>query len=93
MEATKNNCAKGKDVVNQNTITRWFKKFHLACKDQNDQARSGRPKTGFQACEVIEANPVSSTREYEVSLASHNPVWFVTITTSAKASRAAKLCY
>ena len=40
MEATKNICcAKEKGPVNYSSVIRWFKKFHLGCKNLNDQAR------------------------------------------------------
>ena len=44
-EATKNICCmKSEGIVDHSTITRWFKKFFLGCKNLNDQARLGRPK-------------------------------------------------
>ena len=33
-------CAKGNGTVDHNTITRWFKKFCLACKNLDNQAVS-----------------------------------------------------
>ena len=46
MEATKNICwVKVEGENDHNTVTRWFKKFCLGCKNLNDQARSDRPKT------------------------------------------------
>ena len=38
------------------TVTKWFMKFCLGCKNLNDESRSGRPKT--MDSEVIEANLV-----------------------------------
>ena len=38
-------CANGESTVDHGTVTRWFKKFSLACKNFNYQTRSGRPKT------------------------------------------------
>ena len=61
-EATKNICsAKNEDAVNHSIINRWFKKFHLDCKNLDIQARSGRPKTvdSETMLHAIEANPVS----------------------------------
>ena len=63
-EATKNICCvKGEGTVDYNTVTRWFKKFCLGCKNCNDQARLGRPKTmnSEDLLQAIEVNPVSST--------------------------------
>ena len=65
-EATKNiRCAKGEDAVDHSTVTRWFKKFRSGCKNLDDQARSGRPKTvdSEAVFQAIEANPKSSTRK------------------------------
>ena len=39
MEATKNICcAKGEEVVDHSTVTRWWNKFCSGCKNCNDQA-------------------------------------------------------
>ena len=67
VEATKNICfAKGEDTVNHSTITRLFKTFHLGCKNLDNQARSGSPKTKTVESEAmlqaIEANSTSSSR-------------------------------
>ena len=46
-ETTKNICcAEVKEQLV--TITRQFKEFYLGCKNLDDQARSGWPKTEFQ---------------------------------------------
>ena len=46
MAANKNiGCMKGEGTIDYSTITRWFKKFCLGCKNLNNQPRSGRPKT------------------------------------------------
>ena len=46
MEVTKNICCtKGSAFDNHSTIMSWFKKFCLGCKNLNNQARLGRPKT------------------------------------------------
>ena len=45
-EAAKNICCvKCESTVGFSTVTRWSKKFHLDCKNFNDQSKSGRPKT------------------------------------------------
>ena len=39
MEAIKNTCwVKGESTVDHCTVTRGFKKFHLGCKNLNNQA-------------------------------------------------------
>ena len=60
-------CAKDGSTVDRNTITRWFKKFCLACKNLNDQAKSGRPKTIDSGAflQVIEVNLASRTQKVE----------------------------
>ena len=48
-EATENiYYPKVKNVVDNSTVNRWFNKFCSSCKNLDDQARSGKPKTGFQ---------------------------------------------
>ena len=42
-KVTKNICF-AKDVDDQSTINRWFKKLCSGCKNLNDQAKLGRPK-------------------------------------------------
>ena len=61
-----------------------FKELCSGCKNLIRQARSGKPKS-------MDSEAVAQG-EYQPSLASHNPVWFVTFTASAKASEAADLC-
>ena len=56
--------AKDEGAFDHCIITKWFKKFHSGCKNLNDQAGSGRPKTmnseiTFQA---IEGNPAERIR-------------------------------
>ena len=34
-------CGKGEDVVDQNTVTRWIKKFHLCFNNVDDQGGQG----------------------------------------------------
>ena len=66
-----------------------FKKFHLGCKNLDNQARSG--------CLKMVDSEVQSHRgklgEYQKSLASHSPGMFVSFRILAKASGAAKLCF
>ena len=90
VEATKNIC----HAKNESTVTRWLKKFHLGCKNLNDQANSGKTKNmdSKSMLQAIEADLVSSTREYQAYLGSHSSVWFVTIMTLAKASGVEELC-
>ena len=38
-------CLKGEGAVDHNTVIRWLQKFCLRCKNLDDQAKSGRPKT------------------------------------------------
>ena len=56
-EAPKNICHK-KDEVGRSTVTIWFKKFCIGCKNVYDEAMSGRPKSmDFETVlQVIEAN-------------------------------------
>ena len=64
-EATKNICyAKGESSVDYSAVSRWLKKFHLGCKNLDEQAKSGRPKTvdSEALLQVIEANPASYTQ-------------------------------
>ena len=46
-------CAKDEGIIDQSTVTRWFKKFCLGCKNINDQVRSDRPKTVDSKAESI----------------------------------------
>ena len=67
--------------ANHRTETR-FKKFRSDCKKLDYQVRSGRTKTmNFVAVRYI---LWVASRAYQVSSASHSPVWLVTITTLAK---------
>ena len=62
VDATKNICGtKYGGTIDHNTVTRWFKKFCLGCKNLDDQTRSSRPKAMdskaiFQAMEPNPAN-------------------------------------
>ena len=55
-ELTGNCWAKGEDKIDHGTVSRKFKEFRMGCKDLDDQARSGMPKTVLQATETILAN-------------------------------------
>ena len=54
-------CAKGEGIVNSSTVTRWFEKFWLGCKNLDNQARSDRPKTvdSKAILQAIDANSES----------------------------------
>ena len=65
-EVTKDICfAKNEGKVDRSTVTRWFKKFHLGCKNLDNQAQLGRPKTidSGAILQAIEANLVSITQK------------------------------
>ena len=44
-------------------VSRWFKKIFSGCKNLDDQAQSGRPKSvdSESVPQAIEVNPASST--------------------------------
>ena len=66
MKATKNiHCMKGKGTIDYSTVTKWFKKFCLGCKNLDDQAKSGKPKTvNFKAMlKAIKAKLASNTQK------------------------------
>ena len=66
IETTKNiTCVKGEGAVDHSIVTRWFKKFHLSCKNLDDQARSDRPKTQEPEAmlQALEANLMNSTQK------------------------------
>ena len=45
-EATTKICrAKGECTIDPSTIIRWFKGFYLGCKNIDNQARLGKPKS------------------------------------------------
>ena len=61
-EETKNNCcAKGKGIIDHNSVMRWSKKFRLSYKNFNNQVRSCRPKI---------MNPEAMLQVIETTLAS-----------------------
>ena len=68
-EATKNIYVKGENTVGDSTVTRWFKKLHIGCKNPVDF------KVVLQAIEEIWW---VAFWEYQASLASYSLVWFVT---------------
>ena len=66
-EATKNIfCDIGEGVFDHSTVTRWFKKFCIICKNLNDLARSGRHKIMVSEA-VLQVN--EALGEYQASLA------------------------
>ena len=92
-KATKNICrAKCEGAVDHSTVTRWFKKFCLGCKNLNDQARSSRPKTMDSKVTLLRKIQWVALEEYQVSLASNNLLRVVTFTIFTKVSWAAGLC-
>ena len=85
-ELTKNICfVKYEGKIDLSSVIRWLKKFCSVCKNPNDQGRSGRPKAGFWGHAQCYRGKLG---EYQVSLASHDPVLFVTFITPAKGFRA-----
>ena len=62
--ATKNICCdKREGTVDHSTVTRWFKKYCLGCKNLDNQARLVRPQTMDSKAVLlaVEANLASST--------------------------------
>ena len=63
-EATKNICCvKSEGAIDHSIVTRGFKKFHSGCKNLENQAELGRPKTmdSKSVLEAIEKTLVNST--------------------------------
>ena len=58
-------CVKGEVAVDHSTVTRWFKRFFSGCKNLDNQAKSGRPRTILQG---IETNSVSHTQRVSSKL-------------------------
>ena len=56
-------CVKEKDAIYHTTVTKWFKKFNLGCKNLDDQGRSDRFKNvDLEAVpSVTEANLTRNT--------------------------------
>ena len=62
----------GECAIERGTVTRWLKKFHLDCKNCNDQQRSYKTKESNDSEVVllaIVASPVSSTWRVSSQLA------------------------
>ena len=81
-------CVKGEGTVGHTIVTRLLKKFCLVCKELAYQTRTGRPKIRdsealFHAIDVIWWVTLG---EYQVSLASSSPVYFITFTKSIQSS-------
>ena len=76
---------RGEDTVDQSNVIRWLKIFCSSCNTPDDQAMSSKLRNGdFKAMiQVIETNPVSSTRSVSGELRHHD---------LAKVFRAAELC-
>ena len=94
VKATKNICfAKGEGSVDQSTVNWEFKEFHSGCKNLDEQGQVGL-KTWILKSHSKLWRQIwwVGLREYQVSEASHSPVWFVTFTTLAKPCGAIDLC-
>ena len=64
-ESTKNiNCAIGDSTVDHSRVTKESKKFPSGCKNHDDQARYGRPKSvdSGAVLQTLEANLASCNR-------------------------------
>ena len=83
-ETIKNICCANEDAVDQNTVTKWLRKFYPARKNLNDLAKSGWIMKPF--CKSKRQIRWVAQRKYEVS---PNPMWVVTFTISTKSFRAA----
>ena len=85
-------CVEGEGAIDHSTVTRWIKKF---CKNINNQARLGRPKTlDLKAVlQAMEAYLVSSTLGVSGKLSISQSNVFCLFMNSVKASRTAKLCF
>ena len=85
-EANNISCTKVEGMVDHNTVIRWFRKFCLSHKNLNDKTRSGGPKcmNSDAVLQAIEANHQMTLKEYQVSLKSHSPLWFIIFTILAK---------
>ena len=75
-ETTKNICCvKGEGAVDHSTVSKRFKKFHLGCKNLNNQARLGRAKTIDSKC-ILQSYWSKSSEwhlgEYPSSSSSHS---------------------
>ena len=84
-----------KYAVDHNRGTRWLKKFHLSCKNLDNQARSGRPKNKYSetVLQAIQANLLSSTERVSSKIIiSKSSEVHLTFKTSIKVSGTIKLC-
>ena len=88
LKITKNICyAKGEGTLDHSTVTSWFKKLPLCCKNLCNQA--DLKLWILRPC----PNPERQIWWVELkSISRHLTVWFVTFTTLAKAAEAAELC-
>ena len=71
LETTKNICCvKDEGAVDHATVTRWLQSFCSGCKNLDNQAKSGRPKTVNPGAvlQAIEANTASSTQRVSSEL-------------------------
>ena len=68
---------KGPGAIDHSTITRWLKKFRWGCKNLNDQAILGQPKTvDFEV--VLEAIEALVSKGVHTFLRSYRNVHFQT---------------
>ena len=78
-----NTAEAAESTVDHNSVTRWFKKFGLGCKNLNDQTRSGRPKS-IDSKVMIHGGKYG---KYYSESSRH-----LTVTFTTKTFRAAELC-
>ena len=84
-EVTQNICyTKVESAVDHCRVTRGFKKFCLAYKNLEDQARQGRRKTMDSEAKSLTQIRRVAPGEYQASSASYSSVWFVICTTAAQ---------
>ena len=76
---------KGEDKFDQTTVIRGFKKFHLGCKNLDNQATSGKPK---KLCSKPKRQIQRVSGEFSISRSSE----FITFTILAKIFDATELC-
>ena len=88
-------CVKGEDALVKNTVTRWLKKFHTACK-KSSMIWIGR--VGLKSCVLSLCSKVQrkirwvTSGECQASSATHNPVRLIIFTTLAIESRTVEFC-
>ena len=86
-ETTKNICCmKGEGAVDHSTIIRWFMKFCLVARTRmNKQAQVSLRLWILRLCTKLYRQIWQvELREYQVSSASHSPVYFIIFLTSVK---------